>query len=250
MKQKESTTEKPDYETVIIGAGIHGLSTAWHLAQQLKAKGTGDGSDIVVLDKTAIAAGASGIACGVVRNNYFQPAMRELMAHSVDVWEENASDFGYHAVGYMQISPESMHDDVAQIAKEQKAIDYAAHNPGHAVRLAFRKAVLFLSPVPGFASRKGWVAEAVCATFWLLLLVGCVGGLRIREWNALGLIVTAGPLILFLLVHMVFVGSVRYRLPLEFPLAVLGAIGWHSLAPTRGQQSRTTGSGPVTEQSL
>jgi glycine/D-amino acid oxidase-like deaminating enzyme len=109
---------------VIIGAGIHGLSTAWHLARQLKSRGTGSGADIVVLDKTAIAAGASGIACGVVRNNYYQPAMRELMAHSVDVWEENADLFGYHAVGYMQISPESMHEDVAKIAKQQKDIDY------------------------------------------------------------------------------------------------------------------------------
>ena len=70
---------------VVIGAGIHGLSTAWHLAAQLEAKGQGGGSDILVIDKTAIAAGASGIACGVVRNNYFQPAMRELMAHSVEV---------------------------------------------------------------------------------------------------------------------------------------------------------------------
>ena len=34
----------------IIGAGIHGLSTAWHLARELKARGTGDGSDIVVLE--------------------------------------------------------------------------------------------------------------------------------------------------------------------------------------------------------
>ena len=29
--------EKIDY--AIIGAGIHGLSTAWHLAEKLKAKG-------------------------------------------------------------------------------------------------------------------------------------------------------------------------------------------------------------------
>ena len=72
-------------EYVIIGAGIHGLSTAWHLAQKLKAKGKGDGSKIVVIDKEAIAAGASGIACGVVRNNYYQPAMRELMAMCVEV---------------------------------------------------------------------------------------------------------------------------------------------------------------------
>ena len=75
---------------VIIGAGIHGLSTAYHLALDLKAKGTGDGSDVLVLDKGGIAAGASGIACGVIRNNYFQPAMRELMLHSVEVWESDA----------------------------------------------------------------------------------------------------------------------------------------------------------------
>jgi glycine/D-amino acid oxidase-like deaminating enzyme len=61
---------------VIMGAGVHGLSTAWHLAQELTAAGTGSGADIVVIDKTGVGAGASGIACGVVRNNYFQPAMR------------------------------------------------------------------------------------------------------------------------------------------------------------------------------
>ncbi len=65
---------------LIIGAGIHGLSTAWHLAARLAARGEGGGKDILVVDKTAIAAGASDIACGIVRNNYFQPAMRELMA--------------------------------------------------------------------------------------------------------------------------------------------------------------------------
>ena len=64
-------------EYVIIGAGIHGLSSAWHLAEKLRAKGKGDGSNIIVIDKGSIASGASGVACGVVRNNYFQPAMRE-----------------------------------------------------------------------------------------------------------------------------------------------------------------------------
>jgi glycine/D-amino acid oxidase-like deaminating enzyme len=108
----------------IIGAGIHGLSTAFHLAQSLKVAGKGSGSDILVVDKTAVAAGASGIACGVVRNNYFQPAMRELMAHSVDVWESDPKAYSYHPVGYMQISPECMHDDVASIYQQQKAIGY------------------------------------------------------------------------------------------------------------------------------
>ncbi len=109
---------------LIIGAGIHGLSTAYHLALELKTKGKGSGEDILVIDKTAIAAGASGIACGVVRNNYFQPAMRELMAQCVEVWESDPAAYSYHPVGYMQISPESMHTDVASIAEQQKAIGY------------------------------------------------------------------------------------------------------------------------------
>src|SRR5688572_3442514 len=38
----------------VIGAGIHGLSTAYHLAQALAGTGKGSGKDILVLDKTAI----------------------------------------------------------------------------------------------------------------------------------------------------------------------------------------------------
>ena len=54
---------------VVVGAGIHGLSTAYHLAKELRARGAGTGADIVVLDKSRPGAGASGIACGVVRND-------------------------------------------------------------------------------------------------------------------------------------------------------------------------------------
>jgi methylglutamate dehydrogenase subunit A len=109
---------------VIIGAGMHGLSTAWHLAKELAARGIGDGADIVVLDKTGVGAGASGIACGTIRNNYFQPAMRELMAHNVAVWESDAKAFSYHSVGFLQAAPEAMHADVVQIYEQQQAIGY------------------------------------------------------------------------------------------------------------------------------
>jgi glycine/D-amino acid oxidase-like deaminating enzyme len=109
---------------LIVGAGIHGLSTAWHLAQGLRKSGRGGGQDILVLDKSKAGAGASGIACGVIRNNYYQPAMRRLMAHSVSVWESDPQAFSYHPVGYMQISPEVMHAQVATIAQQQKDIGY------------------------------------------------------------------------------------------------------------------------------
>ena len=107
---------------VVIGAGIHGLSTAWHLGERHRAEGKD--VSIVVLDKNGIASGASGIACGVVRNNYFQPAMRELMAHSVGVWESDPEAFSYHSVGYLQISCEPMRDDIASIFEQQRAIGY------------------------------------------------------------------------------------------------------------------------------
>ncbi|MDP6973900.1 MAG: FAD-binding oxidoreductase [Gammaproteobacteria bacterium] len=111
-------------EYVIVGAGIHGLSTAWRLAERLTESGESVDGRVVILDKSGISAGATGIACGVVRNNYFQPAMRKLMAHSVSIWESDPEAFSYHPVGYMQISPESMREDVKQIHEEQQEIGY------------------------------------------------------------------------------------------------------------------------------
>jgi len=114
-------------EYVVVGAGIHGLACAWRLAERLSERGERVEGRVLVLDKGGIAAGASGIACGVVRNNYFQPAMRALMAHSVDVWESDPEAFAYHPVGYLQISCEAMHEDVAQIHREQREIGYESH---------------------------------------------------------------------------------------------------------------------------
>ena len=124
MRQQRNAKMPKAVRFVIVGAGVHGLSTAWHLANELKARREGDGSDIVVLDKGGVGAGASGIACGVIRNNYFQPAMRRLMAHSVSVWESDPEAFSYHPVGYLQISHEAMHADVAGIHAEQQDIGY------------------------------------------------------------------------------------------------------------------------------
>ena len=46
------------------------------------------------------------------------------MAHSVNVWESDPKAFKYNPVGYLQISPEIMHKDVASIYEQQKAIGY------------------------------------------------------------------------------------------------------------------------------
>ena len=164
----------------IIGAGIHGLSTAWHLARELKARGTGDGSDIVVIEKSEAGAGPSGIACGVVRNNYFQPAMRELMAHSVEIWEANAEAFEYHPVGYLQISYDEMRDDVVTIHEQQQAIGYeSVFIDGEAETHAYMKGIFDDWRATGVTSvlheKKGGYAHNMATVNGLLAKVEAEG---------------------------------------------------------------------------
>jgi glycine/D-amino acid oxidase-like deaminating enzyme len=101
---------------LVIGAGVHGLSTAWHLAEQ--------GEEVLVVDKTGVAAGASGIACGVVRNNYFQPAMSELMAACVEIWESDPEAFHYHGSGYIALGPPAQEEDLSTVFERQQRIGY------------------------------------------------------------------------------------------------------------------------------
>jgi glycine/D-amino acid oxidase-like deaminating enzyme len=107
---------------LVIGAGVHGLSTAWHLAKEQRARG--EEPDVVIVDKTGVGAGASGIACGVVRNNYYQPAMSELMAANVEVWEQDPVAFSYHDVGYMALGSSSQVSDLTEVHERQQRIGY------------------------------------------------------------------------------------------------------------------------------
>ena len=109
---------------VVVGAGIHGLSTAYHLAKELRARGLGSGEDIVVLDKSRPGAGASGIACGVVRNNYFQPAMSELMQACVEVWESDPVAYAYNPVGYIALGAAVQEADLTATYERQERIGY------------------------------------------------------------------------------------------------------------------------------
>jgi glycine/D-amino acid oxidase-like deaminating enzyme len=188
-------------EYLIIGAGVHGLSTAYHLALELRARGKGSGADVLVVDKAGVAAGASGIACGVVRNNYFQPAMRQLMAHSVETWESDPEAFAYHPVGYMQISPEVMHDDVATIAEQQKAIGYPSEFiEGQADCLRYMKSLFSDWQARGITSvlheQKGGYANNRASMHGLAAKardegVRILAGIRVTEFRYTGRAVAA-----------------------------------------------------------
>src|SRR5438128_7147533 len=107
---------------VVVGAGIHGLSTAYHLAKELRTRNLGSGADVLVLDKSSPGSGASGIACGVVRNNYFQPAMSELMQACVEVWESDPAAYHYNPVGYIALGAAVQEDDLVATYERQERI--------------------------------------------------------------------------------------------------------------------------------
>jgi methylglutamate dehydrogenase subunit A len=109
---------------VVVGAGIHGLSTAYHLAKELRTRGLGSGADVLVLDKSSPGSGASGIACGVVRNNYFQPAMSELMQACVEVWESDPDAYHYNPVGYIALGASVQQADLVATYERQEQIGY------------------------------------------------------------------------------------------------------------------------------
>ena len=54
---------RDSYDVVIVGAGVHGLSTAYYLAKQ-------GVTDIAVLDKGYVGGGASARSTAIVRANY------------------------------------------------------------------------------------------------------------------------------------------------------------------------------------
>ena len=109
---------------VVVGAGVHGLSSAWHLAMELKARGRGGGEDIIVLDKTGPGGGASGIACGCVRNFYMTEPLHAILRHSVDVWMYDPVAFGFQQVGYISTGEGNQIPDYERVHRSQNSVGY------------------------------------------------------------------------------------------------------------------------------
>ncbi|NKB58175.1 MAG: FAD-dependent oxidoreductase [Alphaproteobacteria bacterium] len=79
---------KPSYDVVIIGAGGHGLATAYYLS-------TVHGiTNVAVLDKGYIGGGNTARNTAVIRSNYITPEAVRFYKESVDIWTGLANDLG------------------------------------------------------------------------------------------------------------------------------------------------------------
>ncbi|MCA8997318.1 MAG: glycosyltransferase family 39 protein [Planctomycetaceae bacterium] len=115
----------------------------------------------------------------------------------------------------------------------RRAWEFARQQPGKTAQLAWVKSVRFWKPWPNAAQFDRWTLKLVSALFFLPLcfLAGWGGwALRGQLWSVALL---AGPVLYFCVIHMVFVSSLRYRLPTEYPLAVLASYGLARLVSGR-----------------
>jgi methylglutamate dehydrogenase subunit A len=109
---------------LVIGAGVHGLSTAWHLAMALEKRGRGKASDVLLIDKSGPGAGATGVACGCVRNLYMTSPLHNILRHSVDVWQSDPVNFGFQQVGYVSVGEANQTTDYETMHQSQNAAGY------------------------------------------------------------------------------------------------------------------------------
>ena len=109
---------------VVVGAGVHGLSSAYHLAMYLERTGKGSGSDVVLIDKQGPGAGATGLACGCIRNLYMTGPLHAILRASVEVWESDPVNFGFQQVGYVSVGESNQTEDYLKLQASPAARGY------------------------------------------------------------------------------------------------------------------------------
>jgi 4-amino-4-deoxy-L-arabinose transferase-like glycosyltransferase len=127
---------------------------------------------------------------------------------------------------------------------KKAAIEYIREHPARAAALAVEKARRFWNVVPNHGPHRSalYVAVSVVAVVpvYLLALAGVLGW----RGRAFGLLLS--PVLYFALMHMVFVGSVRYRVPVTPFLGVLAAAGAVWLwSRRRAQREERKSDGPL-----
>jgi sarcosine oxidase, subunit beta len=106
---------KRRYDVVIVGAGSHGLATAYYLA---KNHGI---TNVAVLDKSYIGSGAAGRNTTIIRANYRTPEGAAFYAESVKLYEGLGADLDFNLLFSQQGHLTLAHSDRGIITANERA---------------------------------------------------------------------------------------------------------------------------------
>ena len=87
-----SPEPKKNYDVVIIGAGGHGLATAYYLAKNHLIK------NIAVLEKGWLGGGNTGRNTQITRSNYYWPQSAAFFDHSLKLYERLGQELNFNVM--------------------------------------------------------------------------------------------------------------------------------------------------------
>ena len=90
--QWRSPEPKPAYDAVIVGAGGHGLGTAYYLAKEHGL------ANIAVLEKGWLGGGNTGRNTTIIRSNYLWEESEAIYEHSLKLWEGLSNELNYNVM--------------------------------------------------------------------------------------------------------------------------------------------------------
>jgi sarcosine oxidase subunit beta len=89
-RQWRAPEPKPAYDVIIVGAGGHGLATAFYLASEHGM------TNVAVLEKGWLGGGNTGRNTTIIRSNYLYEESAALYEHAVKLWEGLSQALNYN----------------------------------------------------------------------------------------------------------------------------------------------------------
>ena len=91
-RQWRSPAPKRAYDMIVVGAGGHGLATAYYLAAEHGLR------NIAVLEKGWLGGGNTGRNTTIIRSNYLWEESQKLYEHAVQLWEDLSQTLNYNVM--------------------------------------------------------------------------------------------------------------------------------------------------------
>jgi sarcosine oxidase, subunit beta len=145
-------------DVLIIGAGVHGASAAYHLAHA--------GARVTVVERLTPAGGPTGVSSGVCRAYYTNAFLAEAARDSIRMmldFEEigRGNDAGYRRTGFLYLHPPQDAAEVTENARRLNAMDIRVElHDADELRASFAQFVLEDIGIGAFELEAGYADPA------------------------------------------------------------------------------------------